>query len=395
MSEQRSPLLIGIDASRALRRRPAGPERYASEIIGHLLQLAEAGRYQWRLYTDGAVSDSPFPRRTSGAVQDGAVQDNVEVCGLPWRRMWTHRSLAAEVRRRPPDVLFVPSHVIPFMLPSRLPPSVVTIHDLGYHVLPAAHPWGQRLYLTWSTRWSARMARRVIAVSRATAADLERYSGTPPSKIRVIYEAAAPMPAPSLAEMAAVRAKYGLHRPYALYVGSIQPRKNLARLIRAYGLLAGEAGPEWDLVLAGGPGWLSEPIIEQARSSPAAERIRLIGYVAEEDLAALLAGARFFCYPSLFEGFGLPVLEAQSVGAPVMTSNTSSLPEIAGDAALLVDPTDVDAIAEAMLRLSRDEALRQRLIAAGYENVKRFSWEKAAAETLAVLEEAAASRAGR
>jgi len=114
--------------------------------------------------------------------------------------------------------------------------------------------------------------------------------------------------------------------------------------------------------------------------------------VADEDLPGLYALARFFCYPSLHEGFGLPVLEAQSYGVPVMTSNNSALPEVAGDAALLVDPTDVDAIADAMLRLSQDEELRQRLIAAGYENVKRFSWDKAARETLAVLEEAAQNK---
>ena len=386
LSEPRPGLVIGIDASRALRPRPAGPERYAAEIIRHLLQLPGAGRHRWRLYTDQPAGDALFPQRTPGA-----EEANVELCVLPWRRMWTHRCLAAEVRRRPPDVLFVPSHVVPFTLPPWLPPCVVTVHDLGYHVLPAAHTWSQRLYLTWGTRWSAAVARRVIAVSGATARDLQRYCGTPAGKIRVIYEAAVAMPAPAQGEIAAVRADYGLHRPYALYVGSIQPRKNLARLIRAYGFLAESGLPEWDLVLAGGLGWLSDPIVELARSSAAAEHIRLIGYVAEERLPALLAGARFFCYPSLFEGFGLPVLEAQRMGAPVMTSDTSSLPEIAGDAALLVDPTDVDAIAEAMLRLSQDEALRARLVAAGYENVKRFSWEKAAAETLAVLEEAAAS----
>ena len=380
-------MLIGIDASRALHPKPAGPERYAGEIVRHLLQLPEASRHNWRLYTDRPGGEALYPARTPGA-----TQDNVEVCTLPWRRMWTHRVLAGELRRRPPDALFVPSHVIPFApIPPRLPPSVVTIHDLGYHVFPAAHTWRQRVYLTWSTRWSAAVARRVIAVSQATAADLQRYYATSPAKIRVIHEAVAAMPAPSQGEIAAARAAYGLQRPYALYIGSIQPRKNLARLIDAYTKLSQPESPEWDLALAGGLGWLSDPIIELAQSGPAAERIRLIGYVAEEHLPALLAAARFFCYPSLFEGFGLPVLEAQRAGAPVMTSNTSSLPEIAGDAALLVNPTDVDAIAEAMLRLSRDEALRRQLIAAGYANVKRFSWEKAAAETLAVLEEAAGS----
>ncbi len=193
-------MLIGIDASRAAPL-PAGPERYAREIVRHLLQLPEARRHNWRLYTDRPGGEALYPPRTPGA-----AQDNVEVCNLPWRRMWTHRVLAGELRRRPPDALFVPSHVIPFApTPSRLPPSVVTIHDLGYHVFPAAHTWRQRAYLTWSTRWSAAVARRVIAVSQATAADLQRYYATSPAKIRVIHEAVAAMPAPSQGEIAAAR----------------------------------------------------------------------------------------------------------------------------------------------------------------------------------------------
>ncbi|OUC09309.1 hypothetical protein RY27_03615, partial [Litorilinea aerophila] len=145
----------------------------------------------------------------------------------------------------------------------------------------------------------------------------------------------------------------------------------------------------WDLVLAGGEGWLHRELQRLVERAGLAGHIHLTGYVPQAELPALLQGAYFFCFPSLFEGFGLPVLEAQSCGVPVMSANRSALPEIAGDAALYVDPMDVDAMAEAMLQLSQDEALRQRLIQAGYANVRRFSWEKAARETLAVLEEAA------
>jgi glycosyltransferase involved in cell wall biosynthesis len=378
---------IGIDASRAMRAQRTGTERYALEIIQHLLTLPQARQHQWRLYTDRQPApDEPFA--------PDVLPSNVELCLLPARRMWTHRALAEETRKRPPAVLFVPSHVLPLVLPPRkLPPSVVTVHDLGYYYFPKAHGWRQRIYVDWGTRWSVAAAARVIAISDATAADLQRFTGTSVAKIRVVHEGANALPTPTAAAIAALHARYRLARPYTLYVGTLQPRKNLARLITAYEQLNQRGEVEFDLVLAGKAGWLSEEIVAQAKQSPYADRIHLLGYIADGDLPALMAGARLFAYPSLYEGFGLPILEAQQLGVPVMTAQNSSLPEVAGDAALYVDPTDVETIAQAMLRLSQDEALRQELIAAGQRNVQRFSWAKAAAETFAVLEEAA--RQGR
>jgi glycosyltransferase involved in cell wall biosynthesis len=370
-----------------LRAQRTGTERYALEIIQHLMALPQASAHQWRLYVDHQpTGDEPWA--ASG------LPGNAELCVLPARRMWTHRALAAEVTKQPPDVLFVPSHLIPFVLPlRRLPPAVVTIHDLGYYAFPQAHEWRQRLYLDWGTRWSVAAATRVIAISHATAADLARMGGARAAKIRVVHEAAGALPVPTPQETAAVCARYGLTGPYALYVGTLQPRKNLARLLTAYERLCERGEAIFDLVLAGKVGWLSQEIVAQAERSRYAERIHLPGYVADADLPALIAGARLFTFPSLYEGFGLPILEAQSLGVAVMSAKGSSLPEVAGDAALYVDPTDVEAIAQAMLRLSQDEALRQELIEAGYRNVQRFSWAKVAAETLAVLEEAA--RQGR
>ncbi|CAN5553491.1 glycosyltransferase family 1 protein [soil metagenome] len=377
-------MLIGIDASRALRTQRTGTERYSLEIIRHLLLLPAAAQHQWRLYVDVIPTETLFPAQTPGA-----AQLNVEICYLPARRLWTHVVLAREVMQRKPDLLFIPAHVLPFVLPShRLPPSVVTVHDLGYHYFPEAHPRLQQLYLQVSTRWSAIAATHLIAVSQATASDLTKFYGTAPDKIQVVHEAS--MSEQSAHSAAAnVRQQYNLSRPYALFVGTLQPRKNLVRLIQAYAKLSGTETIDWDLVLAGGGGWLYQSLSTLINELGLAERIHLIGYVSDADLPALYASATFFCFPSLFEGFGLPVLEAQRYGAPVMTANNSSLPEIAGDAAILVDPLDIDAIADAMLRLSQDEALRQKLITAGYANVKRFSWEKAARETLAVLETAA------
>lgn len=379
-------MLIGVDASRALRARATGTERYAREIVRALLALPAAQAHTWRLYVDEATELGDLLPAGGGA--------RIDLCLLPRRRMWTHRALAGEVLRRPPDVLFVPAHVIPFVLPARrLPASVVTVHDLGYRALPHTHPARQRAYLEWSTRWSAHAAARIIAVSEATRRDLAACCPAAAPKISVVYEAPARLPPADAGAIAAARARYGVARPYALFVGTLQPRKNVERLMQAYvRLYEGGGDPGFDLLLAGAPGWMSGPILDAAgelQGKLPAGALRLAGYVADGDLAALLRGARLFCYPSLYEGFGLPVLEAQTAGVPVMTARNSSLPEVAGDAALLVDPHDVDALAQAMLRLASDEELRERLIEAGRENVSRFSWAKAARETLSVLESAA------
>jgi glycosyltransferase involved in cell wall biosynthesis len=179
-----------------------------------------------------------------------------------------------------------------------------------------------------------------------------------------------------------------------LYVGTLQPRKNLARVIDAFARLAGNPAlaptlSDVQLVLAGKRGWLYDDLFAQVTRLGLASRVVFPGYIEDTDLPALLGGALALVFPSLYEGFGIPVLEAGACGVPVITSNTSSLPEVAGDAALLVDPHDVDAIADAMLRIATDAELRAELDRRGQENVKRFSWEKCARETLAVLEEAA------
>jgi glycosyltransferase involved in cell wall biosynthesis len=336
------------------------------------------------LYTNG----QPAP----GLFWNNAAPANVELCAIPFPRLWTHLRLSAEMVVRPPDVLFVPAHVLPLIHPRR---SVVTVHDLGYLSYPEAHTPGDRRYLDGSTRWNARRATLVVADSAATRADLIRAYGVDGRKIRVIYlgrdETLAPVrDGGSLAD---VRARYGITGRYLLYVGTLQPRKNLARVIAAFARTAADpAFADLQLVLAGKKGWLYDDLFAQVERLDLAGRVVFPGYIEDADLPALLSGALAFVFPSLFEGFGIPVLEAGACGVPVITSNTSSLPEVAGDAALLVDPHDVDAIAEAMYRLVTDDALRSELARRGLANVQRFSWEKCARETLAVLLEAGSSR---
>jgi len=297
----------------------------------------------------------------------------------------------------PPDVLFVPSHVLPLIHPRRC---VVTVHDLGYHYHPEAHTLFQNLYLRWSTRYNARSATKVLADSDATRRDLMRYYRIPEERIVVVYpgrdEALTPVSNPQA--LHSVHSRYGLSKHYFLYVGTLQPRKNLVRLVEAFAALTvairaaskqGEEGGEPvepQLVLAGAKGWLYAEIFDRARSLGLGDHVVFTGYVPDADLPALLSGALAFVFPSLYEGFGLPVLEAMACGTPVICSNASSLPEVGGDAALLVDPLDVDAWANAMQQILWDPGLRAALVERGMEQVQRVSWERGASEVLRVLE---------
>jgi glycosyltransferase involved in cell wall biosynthesis len=363
-------VIIGIDASRAVAAQATGTEFYSRHLIRALIDLAPDRRF--RLYFN-----RPPPADAFGG-------ENVERRVIPLPRLWTHVRLALEVARHPPDILFVPAHVLPILHPRH---SVVTVHDLGYLHFPDAHPLAQRLYLDLSTRWNARAATRIIADSQATRQDLIQHYRTPPDKITVAY----PGIDPSLrrvedaAQVQSVKARYGIEGDYLLYLGTLQPRKNLARLIET---AIRSRAKSTKLVIAGKKGWLYHNLFAQVARLGLTDRVRFIGYVPDADKAALLSGATAFAYPSLHEGFGFPVLEAMVCGTPVICSNTSSLPEVAGDAALLVDPLDVDALAAAIDRVTTDAGLRGALVGRGHVQAARFTWTACARTVLGVLEQA-------
>ncbi|MBX6342101.1 MAG: glycosyltransferase family 4 protein, partial [Thermomicrobiaceae bacterium] len=255
---------------------------------------------------------------------------------------------------------------------------------------PEAHTAGARRYLDWSTRWSARAAARVIAISETTRRDLIRHYGVDPEKIVVVPhgvdERFRPRPE---AEVAAALDRLGLRAPYILFVGTLQPRKNLARLVEAFGRVAAGC-PDIRLVLAGKRGWLAERIDAAIAASPARERIDVLGHVPDDDLPALYAGAAAVALVSLYEGFGLPALEAMACGAPVVISDRGALPEVGGDAAVVVDPLSPAAIAAGLERaLDPDE--RPRLVERGLRHARRFRWDVAGKRTIEVIE----STAGR
>lgn len=368
-------MLIGIDASRASAVQRTGTEAYARFLIAALLPLAHARGHTVRLYYNRPPDPSLFP-------------DPHDAVVIPWPRLWTHLRLAYELRRRPPDLFFTPAHVIPW---SYRGAAVAVVHDLGYEWFPAAHPRRQRAYLRWSTRHNARRARLVIADSQATAADLARFYAVPPATVRVVYPGRDPalVPVRDPERLRAVAARYGLTPPYLLYLGTLQPRKNLARLVAAFGRIADQIPHQ--LALVGRVGWLAQELQQALAALPPAARARVLlpGFTAEADKAALISGATALLFPSLHEGFGFPVLEAQACATPVLIAARSALPETAGDGALAVDPLDIAALAEAILRLVHDAPLRAQLAAAGQANLGRFSWQATATATLDVLEEAA------
>jgi glycosyltransferase involved in cell wall biosynthesis len=357
--------VIGIDASRSEAARMTGTERYSREVIAAMLR---AGGHRFRLYTRAPIAEA----------------GPAEVVVIPRLRLWTHLGLGPEVGRRPPDALFVPAHVLPLGVGlARRPRAVVTIHDLGYRHFPSAHPLRQRLYLDLSTWFSARYAAAIAADSHAGAADLTRFYGIAPDKITVAYPGPLPSAALASGRAEAILGSLGLaDRAYVLFVGTLQPRKNLRRLLQAMAL---PAMTGLDLVIAGGQGWGGEDLKAVAGEIGLGPRARFLGYVSDETKAALIQGARALAMPSLHEGFGFPVLEAQMAGTPVVASNTSSLPEVAGDGAILVDPLDPAAIAAGLAVVVGDDAFRADLIARGRANVPRFSWETCARQILGLL----------
>lgn len=354
---------LGVDASRSVIEQPTGTELYSRQLIDALLERAP-DRFSFRLYFN---QPPRFPISNHPS----------EIRNLPFRRLWTHGRLSWEMLTQTPDLLFVPSHVLPIVHPRR---SVVTVHDLGYLFFPETHPTGQRLYLDVTTRWHTLTAARVLADSVATKRDLIARYHARPDRITVAYPGLDPRVkrVEDRAEIARVKTKYGVEGEYVLYLGTLQPRKNLTRLIDAWH----RTNTTISLVLAGKRGWFYEQLIKQARRN-----IRFIGYVEEADKAALLSGAKAFAFPSLYEGFGFPVLEAMACGVPVVCSNTSSLPEVGGDAALQVDPLNVEDITHGLKQIIGDESLRRTLIERGYQQAQRFTWTACADTVLNVFED--------
>jgi glycosyltransferase involved in cell wall biosynthesis len=369
-------LHIAVDASRATVAHRTGTENYALQLIRALVALP--GDQRFTLYFRDRPPDGLLP-----------TAPNVTQRIIPFKRLWTHLRFAMGLWRDRPDVTFVPAHSLPLFFPG---PAVVTVHDLGFRFFPQAHPWPERTYLELTTRFSARRAARILADSAATRDDLTGAYGVDPARVEVVYPGVEGLSRADEPAIFRARKKYAIPEHYLLFVGTLQPRKNIRRLVEAFALYLETTGDsETVLVLAGKTGWLIDPERDIFGQLALDQRRRVVvtGYVADADIAALYSGARGLVFPSLYEGFGFPVLEAMHCGTPVLCSNTSSLPELAGDAALLVDPNDARALAVGMTTLVGDEARRGELIERGYRQAASFTWQRAAQATLNTLERAA------
>lgn len=364
---------IALDASRTTVARVTGTEHYSRELTRALIAL-DSG-HDFDLYFRDPPPPGLFP-------ESSKVRQYV----IPMQRLWTHAGFAMAVTMRRPDVVFVPAHTLPFAF---LGHAVVTVHDLGFRYFPEAHNRADRFYLDLTTGYSAQRARVVLADSEATAQDLAQIYRIPPEKIRVVYPGVDPLPVGSIDT---IRAKYKLPERYFLFLGTLQPRKNIAVIVQAYQRWR-QANPEDQdigLVLAGKQGWLYNE--HWAKGMPG---VQMTGYIDDEDKGSLYARALALVFPTLYEGFGFPVLEAMHCGLPVITSSTSSLPELAGEAALLVDPLNVEGITQHMTQISANAELRGLLREKGYKQAARFTWERAASQVMAVLEAAAGSGVDR
>jgi glycosyltransferase involved in cell wall biosynthesis len=283
-------------------------------------------------------------------------------------------------------------HATNYVLPARFGvPGVVTVHDLTLLRFPELGTAALRRHVRRS-RDSVRRARLVIADSEATRDDLLALLDVPREKMRVVHLGCDPGFAVAPADEArrAVERRFGIRQPYVLHVGTIEPRKNLERLVRAFAKLRRGNGIRHHLILAGDSGWGAAEVLRTIRAEGMNDCVQRIEGAAETDLQDLYRAADLFVYPSLYEGFGLPPLEAMASGTPVVASNVASLPEVVGDAALLVDPLDVAGLTSAIARGLSDEALREKLRLAGPQRARLFTWERCARETLAVYEEALA-----
>lgn len=365
---------IAVESSILLVHNKTGVEHYGERLLRALFEQDQSNLYSL-VYMAFITKPNPDFQLTA---------QNVKQRRIAWMPGKLYNLLLRSPFGLPidvlagikPDIFFFPNFVRwPLLITKK---SVTVVHDLGFievpHVLKTKH---HRWYLSVAVPRSLKRSSHVVAISEATKRDVITHYGIPADHISVITPAVDhsvfyKRPAH---EVNRVKQKYGVNGNYVLYLGTVEPRKNIMGIIRAYAALPAEARSTYKLVLAGGKGWSNQDVQEEVKKLPQ-EQVIFTGYVADEDVPALYSGASVFLYPSIFEGWGMQVVEAMACGAPVITANNSSLPEAGGKAARYVDAYNQSSINQTVLEVVQDENLRKQMSIDGIAHSKRFSWEK-------------------
>ena len=380
---ERAGLHVGVNAqllSLGESYRSAGINWYLQNLLHHLPQA------------DASMTYTVFAgeRRYAGVPGIELRFTRLPTHRPPVRILWEQAIQPWAMRRAAVDLIHAPAFVGPAV--GRCP-FVVTVHDLSFLLYPQNFRARNRFYLKYLTRLSVRQARRVIAVSESTKQDVIEHYHLPPDKIDVIYngvdERFRPLPED---QVAGFRARRHLPERFLLFVGTLEPRKNVARLIEAYARLPQGRPP---LMLVGGRGWLYDEVFARIEALGVEDEVHFVGYVPAEELPWWYNAAHLFVYPSLYEGFGLPPLEAMACGTPVVTSKAASLLEVVGQAALTAEATDTEALAAAIDQLLSDEEMRSRMARAGRARAHGFSWARTARQTVDSYRRASGSRGGK
>jgi glycosyltransferase involved in cell wall biosynthesis len=382
-----SPLQVAINAqlvSFAQSARNSGVSRFTYALLNGLAHIESNQRYIAFVNTD-SVSEAAAALAASGRVELVASRWKTE---RPQQRiLWEQLALPGELRRRRVDVFHSPVNVLPERLPCA---SVVTVHDLAFVHYPQYFRPGRRIYQRIFTSRSVRAATLVVADSESTRRDLITQFAVPPAHTRVVYPAVDADFTPELDPQvrAAFRARQHLPERYLLYLGTLEPRKNLPGLVEAYARLRAHDATVPPLVIAGGKGWYYQTVFDAVRAHGLERDITFAGYVLREEQRLWYSCAELFVYPSVYEGFGLPVAEALACGVPTITSSVSSLPEAGGPVATCVGPDDPEALAQAMHRVLNDPQARVRTLAEGPQWANRFTTDGMAREYMQIYREA-------
>lgn len=379
-------MVIGFNAKAAFTPQRTGVDQYVYWFIKALINKPPHPENKFIFYTDKLPKN-----QTLSDLLDDQIPSFIQIKVMPAKYLWTQGRLAYELFKNPPDVFFTPAHVLPLTAPLK---SVVTIHDLAFEYYPELyHPLSVH-YLKQVTKMAVYRAAKIIAVSENTKNDLINLYGVNTSKISVIYHGVPDFNIKQkeykdikLEHFQDLRQITG--QPYILFIGRIELKKNIKNLIRSFNLLNEELKKRVkepiNLVLVGAPGYGYQAIMKFINASPFKENIFLTGHLQGSKKEAVLKNAKVLALLSYYEGFGLPVLEAQSVGVPVVCSANSSLPEVAGHGAMFCRVDDVKGIADAFYQVLTSNSLRIRLVKRGFENAKRFSWDQCVSQTLEVL----------